>query len=449
VTGLLNRCGCVGIAFAAVALAIPDVGAMNRPRLTAEEKAVAAVRGNGASFDPMISANGRFVVFESLSRALVPGDTNDRADVFVRDRQMNSTARMSVSGRGSQARGFSYGAGISASGRFVGFTSSARNLVRGDTNLSSDVFVRDRLARTTGRVSVSAAGGQATGESDGLRAGITPDGRFVVFMSLAGNLIPGDTNHAWDVFVRDRRSATTERVSVSTGGGQVGNEGSGGFSISVDGRFVVFQSASPSLVNGDTNGALDVFVRDRVEQTTQRVSVALKGAEANGESLSAQISADGRFVVFTSSASNLVSGDTNGIEDVFVRDLVEGATERVSVARAGAQTNEGSEVAAISAAGRFVAFASYASNLVARDTNDARDVFVRDRSAGTTERISMSSAERQGDKDSFSATISADGRFVAFASKASTLVARDTNRATDVFVRDRARGTTTLVSVRR
>jgi Tol biopolymer transport system component len=202
------------------------------------------------------------------------------------------------------------------------------------------------------------------------------------------------------------------------------------------------------VVAGFTNGLFDVFVRDRMLQVTRRVSVGPGGQQANNTSWQPAISADGRFVSFASYATNLVPGDTGGLADVFVRDRDAQVTQRVSVGPGGQQTNGGNSlVPVISAHGRFVAFTSFASNLVAGDTNNSPDVFVRDREAQGTQRVSVGPGGQQANNDSYSAAISADGRFVAFTSKASNLVAGDTNNARDVFVRDRMLQVTQRVSV--
>ena len=230
------------------------------------------------------------------------------------------------------------------------------------------------------------------------------------------------------------QQASTKRVSVDSLGAQ-GIGDSEGPSISAHGRFVAFYSSAANLVGSDTNGARDVFVRDRKTGKTTRVSVNSHGAQANGESFAAPISADGRFVAFLSSASNLVGGDTNGARDVFVRDRKAGKTRRVSVDSHGAQGNGDSFIPSISADGRFVAFYSDAANLVAGDGNAAGDGFVRDRKAGRTKRVSVASHGTQGNDTSFPPSISADGRFVAFTSLANNLVAGDTNGASDIFAR--------------
>ncbi len=393
-------------------------------------------QGNQESWSPSISADGRFVAFMSFATDLVAGDTNGADDTFVRDRKRGTTELVSVSTAGEHGNGDAfpaYGPSISADGRFVAFQSRASNLVAGDTNGTYDIFVRDRSAGTTERVSVSSGGVEGDHWSGG--PSITPDGRLVAFESLATSLVAGDANLTRDIFVRDRSSGTTELVSVSTAGEQA-NGDSGDPAISADGRFVAFTSGASNLVAGDTNGTWDIFVGDRKRGTTRRVSVSSAGRQVNGRSWSPAISADGRFVAFFSSSSNLVAHDTNpGRYDVFVRDRRKGTTERVSVSSAGRQANSQSRDPSISADGRFVAYDSWASNLVPGDTNGTWDAFVRDRKRGTTRRVSVSSAGRQGDGDAGIPSISADGRIVAFWSRATNLVAHDTNQSADVFVR--------------
>jgi hypothetical protein len=234
--------------------------------------------------------------------------------------------------------------------------------------------------------------------------------------------------------VHDRQTGATTRVSVSSVGGQ-GNDFSSGPALSADGRYVAFESTASNLVAGDTNGSGDVFVHDRQTGATTRVSVSSTGEQGNGNSFRAALSADGRYVAFESTASNLVAGDTNGTSDIFVHDRQTGATTRVSVSSAGEQGNNNSFRSALSANGRYVAFYSLASNLVAGDTNGRWDVFVHDRQTGVTRRVSVSSAGVQGNHDSMWPALSADGRYVAFDSVASNLVPGDTNETWDVFIR--------------
>ena len=329
---------------------------------------------------------------------------------------------------------------ISADGRFVAFAAWARNLAPGDTNGFGDVFVHDRGTGTTERLSADRTGTEANDTIH--QPAISGDGHVVAFVSAATNLVPGDTNGQADVFVHDRPSGTTERVSVNSDGAE-GDGSSERPTLSADGRYVAFSSSATNLVPGDTNGQSDVFVHDRQTRLTERVSVDSAGIQGNAASFvgpndhGAPLSADGRFVAFTSAATNLVPGDTNGQSDVFVHDRRTGTTERVSVDSAGTEANGWSERPSISTDGRFVAFCSYATNLVPRDTNGRWDEFVHDRQTHTTERVSVDSAGTEGNGDSRGASLSADGRFVAFASDANNLVPWDTNSVTDVFVRDR------------
>jgi archaellum component FlaF (FlaF/FlaG flagellin family) len=395
-------------------------------------------QANSSSYPGCVSADGRFVTFTSQASNLMPGDTNGVYDVFVHDRLTGATERVSVSSAGEQGNEQSLGGPISADGRFVAFSSLATNLVPGDTNGAYDVFLHDHLTGATERVSVSSAGEEGNHESGG--GSISADGRFVAFGSSASNLVSGDTNDGWDAFVHDRLTGATERVSVSSAGEQ-GNNWTVGASISGDGRFVAFSSSASNLVPGDTNGVWDIFVHDRLTGATERVSVSSSGEQANALCKGGPTSEDGRYLVVQSIASDLVPGDTNDCVDIFVRDREMGTTERVSVASDGTQSNINSYSASISADGRCVAFNSYASNLVLGDNSGWCDVFVRDRGSGTTERVSVASDGTEGDNDSGTdlsgTSISADGRCVLFASVASNLVPGDTNSAWDIFVRDR------------
>ncbi|MBM4440882.1 MAG: PD40 domain-containing protein [Candidatus Rokubacteria bacterium] len=399
----------------------------------------AGVQGGNHSFDAVISANGGFVAFTSLASNLVSNDTNGTTDVFVRDRATGETTRVSVAGDGTQGNDGSAAASISADGRFVAFESFASNLIANDTNGRRDVFVHDRVTGETTRVSVASAG--APGNLDSFSPSISGDGRFVAFTSFATNLVANDTNGRPDAFVHDRATGETTRVSVTSAGtqGNASSSTSSLSSISADGRFVLFSSLATNLVANDTNGRRDVFVHDRATGETTRVSVASDGAQGNDQSNQApSISADGRFVAFSSFATNLVAGDSNGRPDAFVHDRVTGETTRVSVAGDGTQGNSDSLDAAVSGDGRFVALISFATNLVANDTNSGSDVFLHDRATGETTRVSVTSGGTQGNGDSDEPAISADGGAIAFHSRATNLVAGGTNGFIQVFVHDRA-----------
>ncbi len=397
--------------------------------------------GNSYTYARSISSDGSYVAFDSYATNLVAGDTNGLTDVFVRDRILNTTTRVSVNSAGAQATGTSAGPSISSDARYVAFFSDAWNLVAGDTNGFGDVFVRDRSNNTTTRISVNSAGAQATGGAS-YYPSVSSDGRYVAFSSGATNLVAGDTNGLGDVFVRDRTTLTTTRVSVDSAGTQATGGASYYACISSNGRYVAFSSGATNLVASDTNGLTDVFVHDTILSTTTRVSLDSAGAQATGGvSGEPSISSDGRYVAFSSGATNLVAGDTNGLTDAFVRDTILNTTTRVSVDSAGAQATGGvgggaSDEPSISSDGRYVAFSSLATNLVAGDTNGLRDVFVRDRTLNTTTRVSVYTAGAQAsDWASDRPAISSDGRYVAFSSGASNLVAGDTNGMYDAFVR--------------
>jgi len=411
----------------------------------------AGQQGDRDSYAAGMSADGRYVLFNSQARNLVVGDTNDRNDVFLADRQTGAVQRVSVRSGGGQAKpgpdpfGGSYAGGLSSNARYVVFSSDSPNLVSHDTNRASDVFVFDRTRNITARVSVGARGRQANGPSGG--PAISANGRYVAFSSLASNLVRGDSNKQTDIFVRDLRTHRTIRVSVTSRGGQARcNEGceSTEPALSANGRYVAFQSSATNLVRGDTNRLGDVFVHDLRTGKTERVSVSSSGRQAGGDrtntgSNAPAISADGRFVAFHSLATNLVAGDTNRTADAFVRDRRAHKTTRVSVSSAGAQANgENLGALGISADGHYVAFTSLASNLVAGDVNEITDVFVRDLRAGTTTLVSLGVSGNQGGDASAvnPASFSADDRYLAFSSWSSNFVPGDTNDKPDVFVRD-------------
>ena len=388
------------------------------------------------SYGASLSADGRFVAFESV-QALVPLDTLGNSDIYVRDRLLGTTEMASVTSAGAPANNNSGSAVITRDGRCVVFTSYAWNLDPRDPDAQPDIYLHDRQTGTTELVNLTSTGARAAGFFN--YYAVSGDGRFVAFESQATNVVPGDTNGAIDVFVRDRQNATTERVSLTSTGGQAALGGRAP-SISADGRFVSFQSVSTDIVPGDTNAKLDLFVRDRLLGTTERVSVDSTGGQANDHSEFATLSADGRFVLFESSATNLVAGDTNGVDDTFLHDRQTGATERISVTSSGVQANDQSISGTLSDDGRFVCFASYSTNLVPVSLNTSWNTYVRDRQTGTTELVSISSQGTPANNSVFGG-ISGNGRFVGFDSYATNLVPDDTDSASSVYVHDRTGGT--------
>ena len=518
--------------------------------------------GNGDSLPAGLSANAQYVLFESSANDLVPGDTNNAADIFVRDLVAGTTRLVSVSTNGGLGNGASRGSVITPDGRYVAFVSEASNLVAGDTNGIADVFVRDLQAGTTTLASVGAIASGKPGGSSSELPDITPDGRYVAFYSTAINLVPGGVNSG-DIYVRDLVSGTTTwassgalaavqsvmsattvaaynhvlsadgqfvgyqaspflsstslpgvvlRYNMSSGLTDVVNTNAAVFAVppenirsldmTPDGRFVAFlantkssrvyvwdaQSGTATLASGDlsnnvpatsicdspsldpsgrfvlflstatnlvTNalsGDLHVYVRDMqaglttlVDADTNRVGAAISMASAP------QMSADARFVVFECPDANLAPKDNNHDYDIFVRDVVGGTTELISARDAALPTatpNGNSLLSgySVSADGSSVAFTSEADNLVSGDTNGWRDIFVCNLLFGTNALVSVATNGLGADGMSMEPVISGDGRYVAFTSSADNLVPRDTNLVRDVFVRDFLAGTTALAS---
>jgi Tol biopolymer transport system component len=412
---------------------------------------------------PDVNANGHIVVFDSQASNLVANDTNGKTvDVFARDRRTNRTTLVSVSSNEQQGSSSSSAPVVSADGRYVAFSSNSA-LVGNDTNQVADVYLRDREAGTTIRVSVAADGTQADDSSFG--AAMTSDGRFIAFVSDATNLVPGKTMFPRDVYVKNVQTGAIEVASLADDESE-GNSSAAPPDISADGRFVAFASFASNMVPGDLNDAFDVFVRDLQLDTTERVSVSSAEAEGDAPSTKPAINADGRYVAYSSNATNLVPMDLNEANDIFLRDRVAGTTERVSVSNSENEGNGQSDGPGIrgglsfgpdiDASGRLVVFDSIATNLVAGDTNTCEpfyqnppgicpDVFVRDRTAGTTTRVSVASDGTQGNRASTDPAINSTGLVVAFFSSASNLVPGDTNfcpvfpdpgSCPDIFVRD-------------
>jgi hypothetical protein len=401
------------------------------------------VQGDAGSYNPQISEDGRYVAFDSDASNLVSGDTNYVSDVFVYDTQTGLTTRVSVSSAGVQGNGGSFLPSISSDGRYVAFESDASSLVPSDTNGATDIFVHDCQTGATTRVSVATGGAQSNGGSH--YPYISSNGRYVVFESDAANLdlVTADTNGFRDIFIHDRQTGETTRVSLTYSGGQA-NGTSELATVSADGRYVAFDSAATNLVSGDSNRNIDVFVRDRQAGTTKRASVSGSGNQAHGDSWPAWISANGRYVTFASDANDLVASDANAVLDAFVRDLQANQTTRVSVSSGGAEGNGASQPFSISPDGAYVVFQSAATNLVAGDNNGAADIFVRERNTSQTVRVSLGVSGAQANGGSAFAAISSDGSRIALESDASNLVALDTNAVRDVFLRDRLASSYTL-----
>lgn len=394
------------------------------------------IQADKASFRVGLTADGARACFATAAGNLVPGDSNGTTDVVLGEVGVpGSLILISAGTNGLAGNAPSLNPDMSADGNVIVFESSATNLVPGVSG--TQIYVRDISTGVTSVVSVNSSGNP--GDSESRYPVVSADGMVVAFSSGASNLVPGDTNGKEDVFVHDRGNGQTHRVSVSSGGGQ-GNDFSVWPALSGDGRLVSYSSGASNLVAGDTNGKADIFVHDRSTGTTTMESVASSGILPNGFSHGGSLSDDGRYIAFHSEASNLVPGDTNGDYDIFVRDRLMGITTRVVEGLGGAEPNNHSFMGTLSGSGRFLAFESQASNLVPNDTNGDMDFFLLDLSTASIQRVNVDS---QGTQVFSSGTavpqwlsVSADGRFVGFDSMSTGLVPNDSNGAGDAFVRD-------------
>jgi Tol biopolymer transport system component len=405
--------------------------------------------GGSASTNGSLSADGRYVAFASTASNLIEGDSNSSLDWFVADRSTGEVERVSVTSDGSEVQGipspnsevFATGIGISADGQIVAFASPWNGLVPDDTNFlylfglpwfpMSDVFVHDRSTGITERVSVSSDGAQGNGVS-GERGGValSGDGRFVTFQSSASTLVSNDTNESSDIFVRDRWTDETTRVSVSSTGEQA-EGGAAGVAMSADGRFVAFTSPAPNLVPGDTNDGDDVFLHDRASGTTKRVSEGIDGTQFHPFSgfYGLSVSGDGCLVAFNSPGPD----DGNGVAPgIYLHDCASGETRRVST--------EGPVNLVLSRDGRYLA---YSRGVTAPDefgeSGTTYDIRMLELATGRVRTVDTGLGGVTPDGNSFSPAVSADGSVVTYSSVATNLVLDDTNGVADVFAFESAR----------
>ena len=392
-------------------------------------------QGNSDSATPSFSLDGTRIVFNSDATNLVPG-TNGLPQIFVKNLVTGEVALVSADASGNEGNGVSETPVFLPDGSKVAFTSNADNLVAGDTNGGEDIFVKDLSTGAIERVSTGSSGAQANNESFG--PAFSPDSSKVAFWSYASNLVAGDTNGTSDVFMKDLSTGVVTRLSTDSLGGQAN-----GYSFepmfSGDGSKLLFFSDASNLVSGDVNAALDVFVKDLLTGDVVLVSADAAGLQGNAHSTHAVISSDGSKVAFYSDANNLVAGDTNDQGDIFVKDLATGAIERVSTDSLGAQANSQSLFPTFSPDGSKIAFVSFASNLVDGDTNAQWDLFIKDLQTAVTTRVSTDAIGTEVDQFSFyGPEFSPDGSAIAFHSLASNLVPGDTNESYDIFIKQLA-----------
>jgi len=440
----------ISLTFLAVATAVglflanpSRLFAIDASRLTRASIASDGTEANQDSGEPQLNADGRFLVFSSSTDNLAPGHKPTSRDIYLRDRLLNLTTVVNRAPDGAPAAGGrSEHPSISDNGRFIVYSSYADNLAPNDANNAADIFLYDREEDRTTCISVSPDGKQADGDS--ICPTISGNNRWVVYASKATNLTPGDTNAKWDIFVYDRITRATERVSVSTKKEQ-GNGDSGLLGIDIDdnGRYVVFASEATNLAQEDTNGVADIFLRDRFKDTgeTRRVSISSEFRQANGKCFSPSINGRGRYIGYISVAANLVPDDTNGCADIFIFDFSSATTRRINISTDMEQADQAAGECDLDRSGRFVAFSSAASNLAPNDTGKHADIFLRDRQERVTSRINLAPDGMQADglssDDRGGVSINADGRFVAFRSVSTNLVAGDANNKADIFIYDR------------
>lgn len=422
-----------GALLVAVVSLVPAVsGAATEPTTRLVSKNSEEYAADAQSQDPAVSETGRYIAFTSDANNLSLEDNNAVLNVFVHDRETGRTALISRTSAGVGADGESRNPSISANGRYVAFQSAADNLSDRDDDPGRDVFVHDRATGRTELVSRSTAG--AGGDAESLLPSISADGRFVAFQSDADNLSGADDNGVTNIFVRDREKRKTILVS-RTSRGAAADGSSGAPSISANGRYVAFQSQADNLSGADNDAFVNIFVRDLERKRTMLVSRTSHGAGANDLSIAPSISASGRFVAFTSGADNLSSADNDAFGNIFVRDLERKKTILISRASDGEAASASSGVPSISASGRYVAFRSGADNLSNEDNDAFDNVFVRDRKTGRTTLLSRTSNGTAADGASDTPALSGTGRYVAFRSEADNLSGADNNAFGNIFLR--------------
>jgi Tol biopolymer transport system component len=423
-SSLFLRAASVLALLGAAAFGVADAAVANIQRVSVGMNG----QGNGDLVDsPVLSSDGRYAAFSSAASDLIQSDTNGVSDVFVRDLQLGQTKRVSVASDGSEGIKNSYQPSLTADGRWVVFLSRAKLAPGATWDMPTQVYVHDCLTGETTLVSRDSDGHCAFNDCN--KALITPDGSAIAFHSKAKNLASGVGHNYEDVFVFERQANALHRISAPPNGNTVVGVSAVLTSLSSEGRYIVFadgdlqgktevrrydrstqsveklalmpegrepvfgaytsayleaknllliESFSDDYIPGDTNGAFDVFVYEQNTEGVERVSVSTEGVEGNGNSYGSSISKDGRFVVFTSEATNLVENDTNGVADAFVHDRLTGGTERLSVNSEHIEANGYTSTTSISDTGSRVALLSNASNLVSNDTNGFRDAFVVD-----------------------------------------------------------------------
>ena len=400
---------------------------------------------------PVFSPDGTRVAFSSWSTNLVDGDTNGTEDIFVKTLATGAIERISVTGDGTQADGGSRNPQWSPDGTRIGFLSKASNLVVGADG-RPQLYVKTLGSGAVQLISSNAAGEGAEIMYSDAETAWYPDlsGTRIAFASSAPNLVPGDSNGMSDIFVKNLTTGSIDRISTTATGQQAIPGGAWSPAWSPAGDRIAFVSSASNLVDSDTNDVPDVFVKDLMTGAIKRVSVSAGAGQADGGSdnpvwfPSGNTTGGRGEIAFTSKASNLVDGDTNGVSDVFVKDLLTGDIERVSTTATGAQGTGASLLSYSNPAkmwspsgfpGQWITFISWAPNLVDGDTNGVSDIFVKNVTTGEIERINLSASGLQADGVSREPSWAPSGDRIVFGSFASNLVDGDTNGEYDIFVK--------------
>ncbi|MDH5182567.1 MAG: hypothetical protein OEX12_01635 [Gammaproteobacteria bacterium] len=400
-------------------------------------------QANGNSYLVANSADGRYIAFDSDASNLVAGDTNGVRDVFIRDRVSGMLERVSISSSGTQALHISAAAGVSADGRYVSFQSRGA-LAPGASDGVYQIYRRDRVRGVTQLV--SAGSGGVAGNANSMRSSISANGRYILFYSSANNLAAGDSNGVRDVFLKDMQTGTVERISVSSSG-VAGNGESFEAAMSPDARFVAFTSMSTNLTGSTIAKQRHIYLRDRQTGNTRIISKTASGVLANQTTFSPALSDDGRYVVYYSKANNLAAGTTGASLQILFFDGNSGNTTLLSRGISGSEGNDLSYSPSISADGRFVSFTSFANNLISGDSNGVADIVLLDRQKNEMQIITQSEAGVLGNGTAIGTpALSRDGNSIAFSTYASNLLSGDSNNVSDIFVRNLNTNTVPIAS---
>lgn len=390
---------------------------------------------NGDASSPYFSGDGTTVVFSSRATNLIDGAVSAYPEVYAYSLSDHRMERISQASNGATNDGASAANGISSDGRFVLMTSRSSRFAPLDNNDANDVFLVDRNTSTITLVSASHEDASVTANGSSFGRDLSPDGRFVVYSSAASDLTPHDDNASWDVFIWDRLTNTTELISMGPGDQQRNPVQGPHAHVSPDGRFVSFHSSSSELSPGQENGKFDIFLRDRQQGTTERVSWALSGAEGDGNTYVLGMSDDARLFASYSDAENLVSNDTNGLSDVFLFDRELKTTERINLGPNGQQAIEPSNSVMLSADGRYLSFVSASPNLTSETTIQYDSSYVYDALRSKLILLSKNKSNESGNGHSDVAHFSESGRCFVFASRASNLTPESTaDTVRDLFV---------------